>query len=1059
MNPEDYSRDDLLTSLSPTLSGVGALTALLLWLLTLTARRRLPRLSFGWNLIGAVLVGAAIWLLLQFLGNFFSLATSWPLLTISIIGAIAAEVLVLLYGFERTLVQPARGRWLLAMRLGALLILLLILAQPVRSFLETREIEREIAILVDESDSMLLTDQRLSPSEILDRASLQNLESVHTRPPFREIEETTTALSSRLAEEVSALSSAPNLIAGLENRAAQLPDVFASLEKENTQLTSILDGAKSSKLPGDVNSRLDDYLRRSRDGLPRILTAARSASESGNAEELIRQLEVARTEIQGITDTLSSTATKADEAFYRSLDEPSRRQIEEIAASPRLELAHSVLQTPFALRAEPEEGEEEPVNDNLVNRLLENYNLRLFRYARDVTQLSVDQIDDEEVVQWKGEMGEAPGRAQTDLTGALEYVLENTAPESLAGVLLLSDGRHNGGLLPEDSLRQLAVQNTPLSAIPIGGRLGPVDISLLSVNAPESIYLDDRVVVVAEAKLDGLLGEEVEAELLSNGEVVDTVPIQVTDVNFRSEIRFVHLPEERGIIDYQIRISPDEREIFRNNNDWDFKVAVTDDRTNVLLVDGYPRWEFRYLRNLFYGRDKSVHLQYVLLHPDEIYRGRRPADVSASATRPFGDAEATDLPANASEWGLFDVIILGDVPPNALSSEDWQAIEETVTKRGALLVCVAGFRHMPHNHLSPTLQRLLPVTYTPGNQVQFSSQEPSYHIELTDEGQTHPVTSQSTSRTLNQDRWQGFQPMRWRYQHDGVKDTAEVLAYARPEGTPALGQTVTPDGSPGSVEAALEQLANRKQREKDNALISTIRAGLGKVLMLNFDQTWRFRYGVGDTYHHRFWGQVTRWGAGANLRSGNELVRLGTDRLSYTPNDPIEITAKVLDGDRRPVTDADVEVEVWKDGDRLSTQQLSYRSDSSGIYETSISGLSAEGDYQVKLVGDPVDAALADRPEGPSEITTELLVVTTRNPVELAELTADRDFLTRATSITGGRLAELNDIESLLSSFGTPKETLTERRNVTLWDTWPLLLAFFGLLTTEWILRRRSGLV
>ena len=53
-------------------------------------------------------------------------------------------------------------------------------------------------------------------------------------------------------------------------------------------------------------------------------------------------------------------------------------------------------------------------------------------------------------------------------------------------------------------------------------------------------------------------------------------------------------------------------------------------------------------------------------------------------------------------------------------------------------------------------------------------------------------------------------------------------------------------------------------------------------------------------------------------------------------------------------------------------------------------------------------------PDGPKEISTELLVVTTRNPVELAELTADRDFLNRATTTTGGRLAELNDLDSLI---------------------------------------------
>ena len=541
--------------------------------------------------------------------------------------------------------------------------------------------------------------------------------------------------------------------------------------------------------------------------------------------------------------------------------------------------------------------------------------------------------------------------------------------------------------------------------------------------------------------------------------MIDTVSIDVTDVSFRTEINFIDKPETKGIQNYQVRLRPDPREIFQENNAWDFKVAVTDDRTNVLLIDGFPRWEFRYLRNLFYGRDKSVHLQYVLLDPDEIYRGRQPTEVAASASRPFGEAEATTLPASSAEWQRFDVIILGDIEPAALSNRDWLAIQEAVTQRGAMLVCVAGPRYMPHGHSNEFLRNLLPITYTPGNSAKFETPESAFKIQLTTTGREHPVTSQSTSRSLNQEIWAGFQPMRWRFSDAELKETAEVLAFAQPVGGLGLTSNFTPDGSPGSVEAAIEQLANQKSLEAENAIISTIRAGLGKVLMLHFDQTWRFRYGVGDTHHHRFWGQVTRWGAGPNLRSGNEYVRIGTDRLSYTPDDPIEVTAKVLDTDRRPVTDADIDVEIWKDGERLRKQRLGYRTDSSGLYETSLSGLTDEGEYQLKLVGREAEQSVAALPDGPEEISTELLVVTTRNPVELAELTANRDFLNRATSMTGGRLAELNDLPSIVTSFGAPKEVLRERRNVTLWDKWPLMLAFFGFLTSEWILRRRSGLV
>ena len=1058
MNPEDFSRDDLLPNLSPIVAGIGCLVALVLWILRLRAPGRLPALGPAWHLIGFVVAASAFWLAFQCSGQFISYATSWPLWALAVAGAFAAEIIVLLYGFEKTLVRPVRGRWLLGLRLTALLVLILILAQPVLSFLESREIEREIAILVDESDSMLLADQRLSATEILDRAELLEVEAAQNRPPLGDVRILTENLEEQLGAEISALSSAPSLQAGLEGRAEQLPETFVSLRGTNTALQDHLDQITLDKLPGDVRNRVEDYKKRTRDGLPRIFTTAEESANKGNANELSRQLQVAREEIRAILETLPTTLAKADEAFYQGLGEDVRNEVNLAAATPRLELAREILnasvspQTQEGEVADPTLSSEEGLP--LWEALQENYNLRLFRFDREITQMPSPEEGE-----WAGEIGSVPTRAQTDLTGALEYIIENTAPESLAGVLLLSDGRHNGGLLPEDSLRQLAVQNTPLSAVPIGGKTGPVDISLLNLRAPESIYLDDRVVVSAEAKLDGMLGKKVKAELVSNEEVVDTIEIDVTDVNFRTEIRFVHRPEEKGILDYKIRLEPDEREIFQNNNEWDFKIAVTDDRTNVLLVDSYPRWEFRYLRNLFYGRDKSVHLQYVLLNPDEIHRGRRPQPTAASATRKFGEATATMLPQTSEEWQLFDVIILGDIAPGALTLRDWNAIEEAVNRRGALLVCVAGARHMPHGFENETLQSLLPITYTPTGTVQLDSPEKAYHIELTSAGQSHSVTSQSTSRSLNQERWAGFQKMRWRFQPDGVKETAEVLAYARPEGAPAIYETVTPDSSPGSVEAAIERLANRKELERENALISTIRAGLGKVLMLNFDETWRFRYGVGDTYHHRFWGQVTRWGAGDNLRSGNELVRLGSDRLSYTPNDSIEVTAKILDAERRPIMDADVDVEMWRNDERIGTQKMSYRSESSGIYETSLGGLSEEGEYELRLVGDDVEKSLQDSPDAEEFVSTELLVVTTRNPVELAELTSDREFLKRATSLTGGEMVELGNLDALLTSFGAPKETLTERRNITLWDTWPLLLTFLGVLTTEWILRRRSGLV
>ena len=64
------------------------------------------------------------------------------------------------------------------------------------------------------------------------------------------------------------------------------------------------------------------------------------------------------------------------------------------------------------------------------------------------------------------------------------------------------------------------------------------------------------------------------------------------------------MPETDGINAYTVELENLGEEFFDRNNSWQFETAITDARTNVLILDSHPRWEFRYLRNLFYGRDK-----------------------------------------------------------------------------------------------------------------------------------------------------------------------------------------------------------------------------------------------------------------------------------------------------------------------------------------------------------------------------------------------------------------------------------------------------------------------
>jgi len=863
------------------LVAAAAVAALAAWI---AAHRRSPRGGgLPALLVGLVVRGGlgslALWLVLQSVGRRIYLATPWPVWVPACLGGFAVEIAISSYAWERGTTRPAMGRALVALRVLMVLLMALMLAQPVWTDILRKELERYVLVLVDDSESMRLTDRGV--------------------------------------------------------------------------------------------------------GRPR--------------------LSVAR------------------EAFF---------------------------------------DEQEKEGPSVADRLAGKYKLRYFRFSGDMQEFDTSA--------WPGVTGSKPTNEvdgassmlsrskSTDIAGALEKAALETAPESLAGVLMLSDGRHNGPSSVDTVARKLGVQGSPVCAMMVGSRTPPCDASVLSLQAPEAIYLNDKVGVSADVKFDGMKGREVAVRLVHEDEVVDEVQVQVADDRFRKSIRFAHVPEGGGIARYSVAVEPIEHEVRGDNNIWDFNVAVSDDRTNVLLIDGYPRWEFRYLRNLFHGRDKSVHLQYVLLQRDTIGGMPDLEDVAASASREFGESEATRLPETEEEWLRFDVIILGDVDPLELGGEALATLRRCVADRGALLVLIAGARHMPHAYRSPTLNELLPVVIkSDARQAYFEAPEKAFSLVLTPEGRAHPVMQQAASVDEGAELWEGLPALHWRHGELEAKPSATVLAYARPVGTMDEETEATrPAGR--SLEQMAVAVAAARAKQQQLPLILLQRFGLGRVAMLTFDRTWRLRYRVGDTYHHRFWGQLLRWGTGERLRSGSELVRIGTDRVTYTRTEPVRVIARMLTEERRPVANATVYANVLRNDNHLLRKPLFQRDGTPGLYETVLPALPVPGRYTIELEGESVREILAE--EGTNAVQTEVLVVTTRDPVELSELTADRDLLDKVATLSGGSVVDKLSARELLELFGPGNRAVEEIRNVSLWDSLPMLLLLVLTVTVEWLLRRKAGL-
>lgn len=681
-------------------------------------------------------------------------------------------------------------------------------------------------------------------------------------------------------------------------------------------------------------------------------------------------------------------------------------------------------------------GEKALEESELLEKLEGKVAIRRLRAARRTLGADEDQV--------------AGWDQATDLNNALSTVLEQVHPDNLAGVVMITDGRHNRPGRVEDVARRFGILDAPVGIFAVGSGKPPKDAAILQVRSPDAVYLGDRVRVAAEVKFDGYRGKKAMLRLYQGDKVLEEKEIAVPQDHHREEVRFRHVPDEGGVGAYRVELEALDGERFANNNSWSFETAVTDARTNVLVVDSFPRWEFRYLRNLFYGRDKSIHLQYVLLDPDTV-GGQEDEVIAASASRDFGDARATRLPTSEEEWRKFDVIILGDLAPEAIDEETWKIIEGCVSERAALLVAVAGPRAMPHAIRSETARGLFPVEYTPSNRTYFASGGEKFRMGLTQSGRMHPVTAQSDSRLLNEKIWAEFPEARWRHPVDGIKEGAEVLMMAAVEE-----QKSKAVGSAAELGSALNRLAKRKEEEERRALLVTQQVGNGKVAMLLTDRTWRLREGVGDVYHHRFWGQLVRWGAGPNLRSGTGTVRLGSDAITYTGDDKVQIIARLWDKDKTPVVDDKLKAEVWRGDEKVAQVPLVYREGSNGLHEATAGPFAESGRYEIKIVGKEVEKLLEE--EGGGEVTTGFRVVGARSPVELSETTLNLPLLERIAELSGGRVVEAKELGELAGMILTGDETRWELRETSLWDHWLLLVLLGLLLTSEWVLRRGAGL-
>lgn len=1005
-----------------------------------------PRIRF---LMVFPLATVACWSVIQCLGRYFFLAGYWHVFFVALLAAAAIECVSILYEHECKNLKPKVGRQLVGCRIAAIVMVLFVLLQPISVGDYPRVIRRTIAVLIDDSDSMNFVDQQWTMEQKLEIASALGYLDV----------------------EGDNLHGFNNRISRLFSDLGPYRQTLAVPEGEKT-----IDAEQFEKLLDSLLEELKKASEICEESLPKLNNqnhpqAAGEISRVYNhiKSQLIPQFEGVKTALEEESSQLGPKMISAMNAFEQAL--PLMKRLDTVTDLVYFDSLSADEQANLLSDIERTRGEivrkliGHGGENSVINQLSSKYDVSIYRFGSSTKsapayrQLNEDgSLPDGVALHQDDEVLLKSFRSTTDISKAIETVLKEIPTEQLAGILIFSDGRYTGEVGVDSLTRKLGGLDIPVSTVVVGGTVPPYDVAIAAVNSPESVFLGDKIRFSVQLNATGARNKETKVSLYLDDVFIESKDVRIGSDDWTGEFRFTHLPETHGVLHYKVVVDGLEDEEFPNNNEQTLDISVSDDRTNVLLVDDRPRWEFRYLRNLFYGRDKSVHLQEILINPDRV-EGSVVRKPPASASRKFGDSESGSFPVSRDEWRKFDVIILGDLSPQVLTDKVVQELKYCVEERGALVVFIAGRNYFPHK-FSPNspIAELIPIEYDQDSIIHSSSPESSYVFTLTPAGRGHPVMSQSASSVENEEIWSDLPEFTWRFPVKGIKPGAEVLAYARSKDfdqesfTSSVATQATED-----PEEAIRRLEELRKEQERNSLIVARSVGRGKVLMLNTDNTWRLRYRVGDTRHHRFWGQILRWGAGEKLRAGNTYVRLGTDQLRYAPDEKIKVFARIVDRNYNTISGLDPEIQIFDEqGVELGGYSLEYREDSNGFYEIEIPEITRPGVYEVRLSCSDAERELGG--SFPVGLSTKFVVVTAKQPIEFVNITASTVSPLRMAENTKGKVFTPLEFVNAEHDYGVGNKTLLEHSEFYLWDSWLLFVLIISCITYEWILRKRVGI-
>jgi uncharacterized membrane protein len=437
----------------------------------------------------------------------------------------------------------------------------------------------------------------------------------------------------------------------------------------------------------------------------------------------------------------------------------------------------------------------------------------------------------------------------------------------------------------------------------------------------------------------------------------------------------------------------------------------------VLIVEGAPGYEHSFMTRAW-AHDTGLEV-------DSVTRKGKNADGQDTFFVQAGSGRAASLtsgfPLRREQLYAYDALAIANVEADFFSRAQLSTIADFVAERGGGLLVLGGRSFTQRGLAGTPLEEVLPVELNDrrGGLVRASlgaGDLPAHNkLTVTPEGETHPIMRIGGSADETHRMWAALPALAASATVGGPRPGATVLAL-----------TTAPGGGVFPVVAVQPY-------------------GHGRSMVFAGEASWRWKMLVAssDRAYEFFWRQSARWLSS----SAPDPVAIAVPDAPE-PGDAISIEVTARDAAFAPVPDATVDATLTKPGGATETIKLRRVDATSGRFAAAL------GPEQAGLYRLHADARRGATPLG----SADRWMYVGGADREFADPRLNEGFLRRVARNSGGRYVRAADASRVPGwlQAAVPQNAAPERRD--LWhEPWAFAL-IIGLLSAEWILRRRWGL-